>query len=134
MPSETEGVGKGVPDVLFLRLVPYKLHFRRHFFVQILHIAGRGIMPSRREKPVAMASTAPAAPSRCPMADLFEVRATFDMPSPNRVRMAFISARSPAGVEVPCVLMKPTSSVVIPASSKRSELKGLPRFLQDAAG
>jgi hypothetical protein len=50
-----------------------------------------------------MASKAPAAPSAWPVMDLVEENGgTFE---PNTVRMASISRRSPAGVEVPCRLM-----------------------------
>src|SRR5690606_31092824 len=52
-----------------------------------------------------IASTAPAAPSRWPIADLVEDIDTVLTASPNRRRTAPTSISSPSGVEVPCALM-----------------------------
>ena len=57
----------------------------------------------------AIDSTAPAAPSRCPVIDLVEVTATCGAASPSAVRMASASATSPCGVLVACALMCTTS-------------------------
>ena len=54
---------------------------------------------------VRTASTAPAAPSRWPIADLVEDIETFFIFSPNRRLTASASPTSPAGVEVPCALI-----------------------------
>src|SRR3546814_568239 len=52
-----------------------------------------------------IASTAPAAPSRWPIADLVDDIDTFFTASPNNRRTAPTSISSPSGVEVPCALM-----------------------------
>ena len=44
---------------------------------------------------------APAAPSRCPVADLVELMLTLLKLSPNNLPIAFNSIISPSGVEVP---------------------------------
>jgi hypothetical protein len=51
------------------------------------------------------ASTPPAAPSRCPVIDLVELTITLYAASPSAALIAMVSARSPAGVEVPWALM-----------------------------
>src|SRR3546814_15985401 len=53
-----------------------------------------------------IASTAPAAPSRWPIADLVDDIDTFFTASPNNRRTAPPSISSPSGVEVPCALMQ----------------------------
>ena len=52
-----------------------------------------------------IASTTPAAPSRCPVIDLVELTASFFACSPKARLMATVSALSPSGVEVACALM-----------------------------
>ena len=42
MASETEGVGKSITDVMPLRTVGYQVNVGWDFFVQMLHVAGRG--------------------------------------------------------------------------------------------
>ena len=64
---------------------------------------GRGHL-SRRARMVATASTAPAAPSRCPIADLVEDTGISPAWSPSASLIAFVSARSLSGVEVPWAL------------------------------
>ena len=66
---------------------------------------------------VATASTAPAAPSRCPIADLVEETGMSLAASPRAALRASVSARSLSGVEVPCALTYTTSSGVRPASA-----------------
>ena len=51
-----------------------------------------------------IASTEPAAPSRCPMADLVDDRCAVDAALPSTRETARTSISSPAGVEVPCAL------------------------------
>ena len=51
-----------------------------------------------------MASTAPAAPSRCPIADFVEETGTFAACSPSAALIARVSERSLSGVEVPWAL------------------------------
>src|SRR5579875_2984519 len=58
-----------------------------------------GTTPSRMARIAAIASTAPAAPSRWPVIDFVEV--TTDR-APSTARIARASATSPAGVEVAC--------------------------------
>jgi hypothetical protein len=53
---------------------------------------------------VAIASTAPAAPSRCPIADLVELTGMSAARSPRAALIAFVSAASFSGVEVPWAL------------------------------
>ena len=52
-----------------------------------------------------IASTTPAAPSRCPVIDLVELTATLREWSPSARLIAIVSARSPSSVEVACALM-----------------------------
>src|SRR3569623_63794 len=52
-----------------------------------------------------IASTEPAAPSRCPMADFVDDIAAFGAASPSSRVTAPNSISSPSGVEVPCALM-----------------------------
>ena len=60
---------------------------------------------SRSASSVAIASTAPAAPSRWPIADLVERHGhAVAACSPSAVLIASVSARSLSGVEVPCAL------------------------------
>ena len=61
-------------------------------------------MRSRSASSVATASTAPAAPSRWPIADFGEETGHPRACSPSAVLIAFVSARSLSGVEVPCAL------------------------------
>ena len=52
-----------------------------------------------------MNSTAPAAPSMWPVADLVELTLSAFAASPNTALIALVSLRSLAGVDVPCALM-----------------------------
>ena len=52
-----------------------------------------------------IASIAPAAPNVWPMTDFVEETASSYAWSPKTSLIAFVSARSPSGVEVPCALM-----------------------------
>ena len=63
-----------------------------------------------------IASTTPAARSRCPVMDLVELTASFFACSPNAFFMANVSALSPSSVEVACALMYCTSLGLIAAS------------------
>ena len=71
-----------------------------------------GTTPSRTASSVAIASTAPAAPSMWPVIDLVAVTTGW---SPMARRMVLRSARSPTGVEVACALTWPMSVVDRPA-------------------
>ena len=55
------------------------------------------MIPSRTDSIAAMLSTAPAAPSRCPIADFGAVSTGW---SPIAARIAAASATSPTGVDV----------------------------------
>ena len=79
-------------------------------------------MRSRSARMVATASTAPAAPSRCPIADLVEDTGISLAASPSAALMACVSARSLSGVEVPCALMYTMSSGVRPASASATRI------------
>ena len=63
---------------------------------------------------VKMASSPPAAPSRCPVADFVPLTATSKF-APKTLLIASISPRSPSGVEVACALRWRTSRGEIPA-------------------
>ncbi len=65
---------------------------------------------------VAIDSTAPAAPSRCPVIDLVAVTTGW---SPMAARIATASAMSPAGVEVACALTCTMSAAVEPGVAQR---------------
>ena len=52
-----------------------------------------------------IASTAPAAPSKCPMLLLLELIITFLDASPNAVFIAIVSVESFKCVDVPCALI-----------------------------
>ena len=75
-----------------------------------------GTTPSRTLSTVAMVSTAPAAPSRCPSIDFGAVTSGW---SPMAVRIASASATSPTGVEVACALTCTTSAGVEPGVPQR---------------
>ena len=64
-----------------------------------------GTMLSRIASIEKIASTAPAAPSRWPIADLVEDMESLSAASPNRRLTAPSSISSPSGVEVPWALM-----------------------------
>ena len=64
-----------------------------------------GAIWSRMASTVKAASTAPAAPSRWPIADLVEDMATLPAAWPSRRSTAPSSISSPSGVEVPWALM-----------------------------
>ena len=53
---------------------------------------------------VKIASIAPAAPKRCPVADLVEDMVAFEAASPN-IRSTAANSMTSAIVEVPCALM-----------------------------
>jgi hypothetical protein len=59
---------------------------------------------SRSARMQKIASTAPAAPSKCPMLDLVEDITTFPAASPS-IRSTAPSSITSAMVEVPCALM-----------------------------
>ncbi|MNL76622.1 hypothetical protein D3C87_2026180 [compost metagenome] len=50
---------------------------------------------------VAIASTAPAAPNKCPVIDFVELIFNLYASSPNKSTMALLSEMSPNGVDVP---------------------------------
>ena len=52
-----------------------------------------------------IASTAPAAPNVWPIIDFVDETASSYACGPKTSRIAFVSAASPSGVEVPCALM-----------------------------
>jgi hypothetical protein len=60
-----------------------------------------GTTPSRMASTQKIASTAPAAPSRWPTADLVDDMVSLDAELPTRRSTAFSSISSPRGVEVP---------------------------------
>src|SRR5206468_4735121 len=64
-----------------------------------------GTIWSRIARMQKMLSTAPAPPSRCPIADLVELIETLAMALPNSRRTAPSSSSSPSGVEVPWALI-----------------------------
>ena len=70
---------------------------------------------------VANASNAPAAPIMCPVIDLVALiasdRAAPLERGPKTVQIASVSRLSPSGVEVPCGLMRSTSSAGTPRRS-----------------
>ena len=81
-----------------------------------------GAIRSRSASSVAIASTAPAAPSRCPIADLVELTGTDPARSPSAALIAPVSARSFSGVEVPWAFTYATSAASTPASSSASSI------------
>ncbi len=78
-----------------------------------------GARRSRRASRVAIASTAPAAPSRWPVHPLVAETTTESMALPRARRIASASATSPCGVEVAWALMCAMSSGCRPASRNR---------------
>ena len=64
-----------------------------------------------------MVSTAPAAPSKCPVIDLVADTHRPSTASPRALRIASASATSPTGVEVAWALMWTTSEGTAPADS-----------------
>src|SRR5688572_17482783 len=64
-----------------------------------------GATPSRIARIEKIASTAPAAPSRCPVDDLVDDIEIFEAALPTSRSTAPSSISSPSGVEVPCALM-----------------------------
>ncbi len=82
-----------------------------------------GTMPCWMASTLKAASTPPAAPSRWPVMLLVELTISpFFAQSPKTFLMAFTSATSPTGVEVPCAFTYCTSSGLRPASSRQSFL------------
>src|ERR1700686_775918 len=69
-----------------------------------------GATPSRIASTEKIASTTPAAPSRCPVMDLVELTARRLACSPKARFIATVSALSPSGVEVACALTYCTSA------------------------
>ena len=63
-----------------------------------------GMHPSWIAFAHAIASTTPAAPSMCPVADLVELTARRSAWSPKTARIALASFGSLSGVDVPCAL------------------------------
>lgn len=63
---------------------------------------------------VIAASTAPAAPRRCPVAPFVELTSRCEHADPNTRRMAACSISSPTGVDVACALTYATSSGASP--------------------
>ena len=76
-----------------------------------------GTTPSRTLNTVAIVSTAPAAPSRCPSIDFGAVTSAW---SPMAALIAIASATSPVGVEVACAFTETTSAGSSPASRSAS--------------
>src|ERR1700730_5933001 len=64
-----------------------------------------GAMLSRIARMLKIVSTAPAAPSKCPVDDLVDDIDTLDAALPNSRSTAPSSISSPTCVEVPCALM-----------------------------
>ena len=64
-----------------------------------------GAIRSRRARIVATASTAPAAPSRCPIEDFSDETGILYACSPSASFSAAVSAASLSDVDVPCALM-----------------------------
>src|SRR5258706_13898181 len=64
-----------------------------------------GAMLSRIARMLKIASTAPAAPSRCPVDDLVDDMDTVEAALPNSRSTAPSSISSPTCVDVPCALM-----------------------------
>ncbi len=62
-------------------------------------------MPSRIDRMEKIASTAPAAPSRCPIADFVDDMTMLPAELPTRRCTAASSISSPSGVEVPWALI-----------------------------
>src|SRR6185437_13506675 len=85
-----------------------------------------GTMESRIARIEKIASTPPAAPSRCPVMDLVELTINLFAYSPNTLLMPCTSATSPACVEVPCALMYCTSSKFKPASFIAARMQRAP--------
>ncbi len=77
-------------------------------------------MPSPRLRAAAMASTAPAAPSMCPVMDLVLEMCTSAAALPKAFLTARVSTRSFNGVEVPWALRYTVSPPVYSASSMAS--------------
>src|SRR5204862_332317 len=74
------------------------------------------MMPRLIVSKVAIASTAPAAPSRCPIIDLVLLIATLRACSPRAIFSAFVSPASLSCVDVPWALTYSTSAGSSPAS------------------
>ena len=64
-----------------------------------------GMQPSRSARTQMIASRAPAAPNRWPVIDFVEETISLRAWSPKTSLIACVSARSFAGVDVPCALM-----------------------------
>src|SRR3546814_1843654 len=82
-----------------------------------------GTIWSRRLRMQKIDSTAPAPPSRWPMADLVDDIDTLAIAEPNSRRTAPSSSSSPSGVEVPCALIR--------SEEHTSELQSLMRISYD---
>src|SRR3989441_7422030 len=68
------------------------------------------------------ASTAPAAPSMCPVIDLVDPKISLRACAPNTAFTAAVSAASPCGVDVPWALIYPTCSGRMPPSCIASRI------------
>ena len=62
-------------------------------------------MPSRSASAQTAVSNAPAPPNWWPVADFVDDTASSSAWSPKTSLIAYVSAASPCGVEVPCALM-----------------------------
>ena len=102
VPAEPEAVGEGNLD---LRLPGVRDVVQIALRVRSVRLMVGGSTPSHTASTVATPSTAPAAPTRCPVIDLVDETATRSAWSPRAARMALVSDGSPTGVEVPWALM-----------------------------
>jgi hypothetical protein len=99
-PAETEGIRQHGIDVTLPRLVRDEID--RRFHRRVVEI---GTIRSRIARIEKIASTAPAAPSRCPTDDLVDDIEILPAALPTRRCTAPSSISSPSGVEVPCALI-----------------------------
>src|SRR5579859_3561981 len=101
VPTERERVGQGHADPAASRLAAHVIQIALRVGVVEVRVGGSTPRPTARA--LAAASTAPEAPSMCPVTALIELTAGHR--SPNTDLMALVSARSPILVLVPCALM-----------------------------
>jgi hypothetical protein len=93
--AETEGVRHRDVDSHRPRAVGHVVEVAVR--IGVLIVRGRRGDPSRIASTLKMASTTPAAPSRCPVIDLVELTASFFACSPKARLIAMVSALSPSG-------------------------------------
>ena len=111
--------------VLYLLLVSFFFFFVYFFFFEAEDgirdlVRSRGLGDVYKRQTQARASTAPAAPRRCPVIDFVLLILRLYACSPNTFCIADISATSPKGVDVPCTFISvsythltlPTSDLV----------------------